>query len=110
MPRTERHLRLTVAALMYATGETQTYLGRARFGFTAGPGSTDDARIRHLTLALPPAFAARLFNAQQADGSEQQLREITAEGLGEAYFCDGGRRAHGLEVEFTDVEQLDFDL
>ncbi|MFF8953470.1 telomere-protecting terminal protein Tpg [Streptomyces sp. NPDC014940] len=83
---------------------------RARFGFTAAPGSTDDARIRHLTLALPPAFAARLFDAQQAGASEQQLRAITAEGLGEAYFRDGGRRAHGLEVEFTDVEQLDFDL
>ncbi|MFE9499820.1 telomere-protecting terminal protein Tpg [Streptomyces collinus] len=83
---------------------------RARFGFTAAPGSTDDARIRHLTLALPPAFAARLFDAHQAGASEQQLRAITAEGLGEAYFRDGGRRAHGLEVEFTDVEQLDFDL
>ncbi|WP_333774689.1 telomere-protecting terminal protein Tpg [Streptomyces sp. IBSBF 3136] len=83
---------------------------RARFGFTAAAGSTDDARIRHLTLALPPAFAARLFDAQQAGASEQQLRAITAEGLGEAYFRDGGRRAHGLEVEFTDVEQLDFDL
>ena len=23
---------------------------RARFGFTAAPGTTDDARIRHLTL------------------------------------------------------------
>ncbi|MFD9099053.1 telomere-protecting terminal protein Tpg [Streptomyces collinus] len=83
---------------------------RARFGFTAAPGSTDDARIRHLTLALPPAFAARLFDAQAAGASEQQLRAITAVGLGETYFRDGGRRAHGLEVEFTDVEQLDFDL
>ncbi|XHM65361.1 telomere-protecting terminal protein Tpg [Streptomyces nigra] len=26
---------------------------QARFGYTAAPGSTDDARIRHLTLALP---------------------------------------------------------
>lgn len=83
---------------------------RAWFGFTAALGSTDNARIRHLTVALPPAFAARLFDAQQAGASEQQLREITAEGLGEAHFRDGGRRAHGLEVEFTDVEQLDFDL
>lgn len=33
---------------------------RARFGFTAAPGTTDDARMRHLTLALPPAQAARL--------------------------------------------------
>jgi hypothetical protein len=26
----------------------------ARFSYTAAPGSTDDARTRHLTLALPP--------------------------------------------------------
>ncbi|MFH9009038.1 telomere-protecting terminal protein Tpg [Streptomyces afghaniensis] len=83
---------------------------RARFGFTAAPGTTDDARLRHLTVALPPQYAARLFDAQEAGASEQQLRDIAAEGLGEAYFRDGGRRAHGLEVEFTDVEHLEFDL
>ncbi|PWJ02397.1 terminal protein [Streptomyces sp. NWU49] len=38
------------------------------------------------------------------------MRDIAAEGLGEVYFRDGGRRAHGLEVEFTDVEHLKFDL
>jgi hypothetical protein len=26
------------------------------------------------------------------------------------YFRGGGRRAHGLEVEFTDVEHVEFDL
>ncbi|WP_435613847.1 telomere-protecting terminal protein Tpg, partial [Streptomyces sp. 1222.5] len=83
---------------------------RARFGFTAAPGTTDDARLRHLTLALPPEHAARLFDAQQAGASEQQLRSITGEALGEVYFHDSGRRAHGLEVELTDVEQLDFEL
>ncbi|MFJ4519163.1 telomere-protecting terminal protein Tpg [Streptomyces sp. NPDC088816] len=83
---------------------------RARFGFTAAPGTTDDARIRHLTLALPPQYAARLFDAQESGASEQQLRDIAAEGLGEIYFRDGGRRAHGLEIEFTDVEQLEFEL
>ncbi|MEU2271985.1 helix-turn-helix transcriptional regulator [Streptomyces olindensis] len=83
---------------------------RARFGFTAAPGTTDDARLRHLTIALPPQYAARLFDAQEAGASEQQLRNIAAEGLGEVYFRDGGRRARGLEVEFTDVEHLEFDL
>ncbi|GAA2931046.1 hypothetical protein GCM10011428_55630 [Streptomyces violaceus] len=56
---------------------------RARFGFTAAPGTTDDARLRHLTIALPPQYAARLFDAQDAGASEQQLRDIAAEGLGE---------------------------
>ncbi|MGQ5640791.1 MULTISPECIES: telomere-protecting terminal protein Tpg [unclassified Streptomyces] len=83
---------------------------RARFGFTAAPGTTDDARMRHLTIALPPAYAARLFDAQQAGATEHQLRDITAEGLAEMYFRDAGRRAPGLGVEFTDVEQLVFDL
>ncbi len=83
---------------------------RARFGFTAAPGSSDDARIRDLTIALPPNYAARLFDAQAAGGNEQQLREIAAEGLGEMYFRDYGRRAHGLEVKFTDVEHVEFNL
>ncbi|MEV6134325.1 XRE family transcriptional regulator [Streptomyces violaceusniger] len=83
---------------------------RARFGFTAAPGTTDDARVRHLTLALPPHHAARLFEARDAQAGEQQLLDLTAEALGEMYFRDGGRRAQGLMVEFTDVEALDFDL
>ncbi|MFJ3826039.1 telomere-protecting terminal protein Tpg [Streptomyces nodosus] len=83
---------------------------RARFGYTAAPGTTDDARIRHLTVALPPEYAARLFDAQDVGASEQQLRDIATEGLGEVYFRDRGRRAHGLLVEFTDVEHLEFDL
>jgi hypothetical protein len=83
---------------------------RARFGFTAAPGTSDDARLRHINQALPPDYAARLFDAQAAGATEQQLQAILAEGLGEMYFRDRGRRAHGLMVEFTDVEQLDFDL
>ncbi|MFF5985093.1 telomere-protecting terminal protein Tpg [Streptomyces olindensis] len=83
---------------------------RARFGYTAAPGSTDDARLRHLTVALPPEYAARLFDTQEAGGTEQQLRDIAAEGLQEIYFKDRGRRAQGLLVEFTDVEHLEFDL
>lgn len=83
---------------------------RARFGYTAAPGTTDDARLRHLTVALPPQYAARLFETKEAGGTEQQLRDIAAEALGEVYFRDNGRRAQGLEVEFTDVEHLEFDL
>ncbi|MEV5546460.1 XRE family transcriptional regulator [Streptomyces sp. NPDC052309] len=54
---------------------------RARMGYTAPIGSTDDARIRHLTVALPPQYAARLFDAQQAGASDQQLQQIAAEEL-----------------------------
>ncbi|MEU5756715.1 XRE family transcriptional regulator [Streptomyces sp. NPDC047829] len=84
---------------------------RARMGFTAPIGSTDQDRIRHLTLALPPQHAARLFDAQEAGATDQQLQDIAAEALKEVYFQDGGRRAGSLEeVRFTDIEHLEFDL
>ncbi len=83
---------------------------QARFGYTAAVGSTDQARVRHLTLALPPRHAARLLQAQEAGLSEDQLRQIAAEALGEAYFRDNGRRAHGIEVELTDLLNLEFEL
>ncbi|CAL9343682.1 hypothetical protein SUDANB15_00317 [Streptomyces sp. enrichment culture] len=46
--------------------------------------------------------------AQDTGASEQQLRTLAAESLGEVCFRDG-RRAHGLEAESTDVEHLEFD-
>ncbi|WP_229890185.1 telomere-protecting terminal protein Tpg, partial [Streptomyces griseomycini] len=84
---------------------------RARMGYTAPIGSTDDARIRHLTVALPPRYAARLFDAREAGAGDQQLQQIAAEGLRETYFQDDGRRAGLLEeVRFTDIEHLEFEL
>jgi len=84
---------------------------RARMGYTAPIGSTDQDRIRHLTVALPPQYAARLFDAQEQGATEQRLQELAAEALKEVYFQDGGRRAGSLEeVRFTDIEHLEFDL
>ncbi|MHA5051069.1 telomere-protecting terminal protein Tpg [Streptomyces sp. SD15] len=84
---------------------------RARIGYTAPIGSTDEDRLRHLTVALPPQYAARLFDAQEQGASDQRLQEIAAEGLKEVYFQDSGRRAGQLEeVRFTDIDHLDFDL
>jgi hypothetical protein len=84
---------------------------RARMGYTAPIGSTDQDRIRHLTVALPPQYAARLFDAQEAGAGDTRLQEIAAEALKEVYFQDGGRRAGSLEeVRFTDIEHVEFDL
>jgi hypothetical protein len=87
----------------------QTLETRARFGYTAAPGTTDDARIRLITQALPPTYAARLFDAQATGATEQQLRDIAAEGLQEIYFKDRGRRDHDLQVAFTDIDYLEID-
>ncbi|GGW13585.1 hypothetical protein GCM10018980_16760 [Streptomyces capoamus] len=83
---------------------------QGRFGYTAAPGRTDDARIRHLALAPPPQHAARLFEAREEGATEDQLRKIAAEALGEVYFRDNDHRAHGLEVELTDLIDLEFEL
>ncbi|MFF8429023.1 telomere-protecting terminal protein Tpg [Streptomyces sp. NPDC016566] len=84
---------------------------RARIGYTAPIGTTDDARLRHLTVALPPQYAPRLFDAQQHGATDQQLQQITAEALRDVYFQDNGRRAGSLEeVRFTDIEHVEFDL
>lgn len=83
---------------------------QARFGYTAAPGSTDQARVRHLTLALSPRHAARLLQAQEAGVDEDELRQVAAEALGEVCFRDNGRRAHGLEVDLKDIVDLQFEL
>ncbi|CAL9676394.1 telomere-protecting terminal protein Tpg [Streptomyces sp. enrichment culture] len=83
---------------------------RARFGFTAAAGTTDDARIRDVTQALPPEFADQLFTAREQGATEQQLQQIAADGLARMYFRANNSRAHGLGVEFTDVERLDIEL
>ncbi|OKJ49014.1 terminal protein TpgA2 [Streptomyces sp. CB02009] len=84
---------------------------RARLGYTAPIGTTDQDRIRHLTIALPPLYASRLFDAQDAGAGDAHLQQIAAEALKEVYFQDGGRRAGSLEeVRFTDIEHLEFDL
>ncbi|MFE0674907.1 telomere-protecting terminal protein Tpg [Streptomyces sp. NPDC058867] len=83
---------------------------RARFGYTAPVGTTDDGRFRRLTVHLPPAYAQRLFEAREAGAADQQMRGIIAEGLKEVYFQDGGVRAMSLsEVEINDIDYLDLD-
>ncbi|MGO4635030.1 XRE family transcriptional regulator [Streptomyces sp. 2RAF24] len=83
---------------------------RARFGFEAAGGTTDDARIRDITQALPPEYADQLFTAREQGAGEDQLRQIAADGLAQMYFRANNTRAHGLDVEFTDVERLDIEL
>ncbi|MFJ1812685.1 MULTISPECIES: telomere-protecting terminal protein Tpg [unclassified Streptomyces] len=83
---------------------------RARFGYTAPLGTTDDGRFRRLTVHLPPAYAQRLFDARNTGASDQQMRAIIAEGFKEIYFQDGGSRATGLsDVTLNDIDYLDLD-
>ncbi|MCX5434684.1 XRE family transcriptional regulator (plasmid) [Streptomyces sp. NBC_00257] len=83
---------------------------RARFGYSAAVGTTDDGRFRRLTVHLPATYAQRLFDARDTGASDQQMRGIIAEGFKEVYFQDGGGRAMGLsDVEINDIDYLDLD-
>ncbi|MER5260399.1 XRE family transcriptional regulator [Streptomyces sp. NPDC002855] len=91
-----------------ATSGGITVETRARFGYTAPIGTTDDGRFRRLTVRLPPAYAQRLFDAREQGASDQQMRQIIAEGFKEIYFQDGGGRATGLsDVTLNDIDYLD---
>ncbi|MFJ3899663.1 telomere-protecting terminal protein Tpg [Streptomyces sp. NPDC090083] len=93
-----------------ATATGITVETRARFGYTAPVGTTDDGRFRRLTVHLPPAYAQRLFDARTTGAGDQQMRQIIAEGFKEIYFQDGGSRATGLsDVTLNDIDYLDLD-
>lgn len=105
-PRVRKRRQEQAAATGGITVET-----RARFGYTAPIGTTDDGRFRRLTVHLPPEYARRLFDAREAGAGDQQMRGIIAEGFKEIYFQDGGGRAQGLsEVQLNDIDYLDLEF
>ncbi|MFF3639392.1 telomere-protecting terminal protein Tpg [Streptomyces sp. NPDC002250] len=83
---------------------------RARFGFIAPAGSSDDPRMRWITQPLPGEVGRELFAARDAGAGEQQQTVILARALGLAYFREWGRRAHGLHIAFSDIEFADFSI
>ncbi|MGW2841874.1 telomere-protecting terminal protein Tpg [Streptomyces sp. NPDC001493] len=104
-PQVRKRRRQQAAASGGITVET-----RARFGYTSSAGSTDDGRFRRLTVKLPATYAQRLFDARDTGSSDQQMREIIAEGFKDVYFQDGGGRAMGLsDVEINDIDYLDLE-
>ncbi|ARF52816.1 telomere-protecting terminal protein Tpg [Streptomyces gilvosporeus] len=105
-PQVRKRRRQQAAAATGITVET-----RARFGYTAPIGTTDDGRFRRLTVHLPATYAQRLFDARDAGASDREMREIIAEGFKDVYFQDGGIRAMGLsDVAITDIDYLDLDF
>jgi hypothetical protein len=61
-------------------------------------------------MAVRPPTAESLPTAREPGANGQQLQQIAANGLVEMYFRANNTRAHGLAVEFTDVDRLDIEL
>ncbi|MFJ7209788.1 telomere-protecting terminal protein Tpg [Streptomyces sp. NPDC098789] len=83
---------------------------RARFGFKAGSGSSDDARMRRVTGRLDPAVTRQIFAALDAGASEEQHELVIGRALGHLYFRAAGTRAHGLHVALRDIDFIEFAL
>lgn len=83
---------------------------RARFGFKAGLGSSDDPRMRRITGLLNPTVTQQIFAALDAGASEEQHQLVIGRALGHLYFRDAGRRAHGLHVTLQDIDFIEFAL
>lgn len=82
---------------------------RAYFGF--GPeGSSDAGRMRDIMTAVSPSHADLILAARENGATDDDLHEMVAEAIADAYFRrEGGGRA-GLHVEFKDVERLDISF
>lgn len=83
---------------------------RARFGFRAGPDSSDDPRMRRVTGRLDPTVTRQIFAALDAGASEEQHELVIGRALGHMYFRDTGMRAHGLQVTLRDIDFIEFAL
>ncbi|MGA5823486.1 telomere-protecting terminal protein Tpg [Kitasatospora sp. NPDC094028] len=81
---------------------------RARFGFDAGAGTSDDPRRRQITQHVSPAHAAAIIAAREAGADEEQLTDLVAEALADAYFHTSGPGAIDLRVAMSDIEYIDF--
>ncbi|MGW2051938.1 telomere-protecting terminal protein Tpg [Streptomyces sp. NPDC001858] len=82
---------------------------RAFFGF--GPeGSSDAGRVRDIMTAVSPMHADLILAARESGATDDELHELVAEAIADAYFRrEGGGRA-GLHVELKDIEWLDISF
>ncbi|TCR15954.1 hypothetical protein [Streptomyces sp. BK205] len=81
---------------------------RAWLGFTAAAGTSDDPRLRFLTLTLNTPYPELLFTAQHNGTPEAGLRDILSDALGACYF-HRGRPAHLQEkVSLDRIDYLEF--
>lgn len=81
----------------------------AYFGFTAS-GSSDDGRIRHITMPVSPTYARQILQLQAFGATEEELHPVVAQAVTESYFTEWGTRADGLRADFTHVQSIDFEF
>ncbi|GGV01816.1 hypothetical protein GCM10010211_81410 [Streptomyces albospinus] len=89
-------------------GGMMTVSFRAWFGFTSAAGSTDDPRLRFLTLSLRDPYPKHLFAARHRQAPEDELNRILSEALAACYFQRNGVPAALEEVTLKEIDYLEF--
>jgi hypothetical protein len=94
-----------------AVDEQQHSLGvhfRGWFGFDGAAGTSDDGRVRLLSESLHHPYPTRLLKARHRNASEEELRTIVADGIGESYFrvSPGPNGLHA--VRLSNVDYIEF--
>ncbi|MFB7258114.1 telomere-protecting terminal protein Tpg [Streptomyces nojiriensis] len=82
---------------------------RSTLGFTAN-GSSDDTRVRDLSIAVSPSHAALIIAAREQGATDTDLHELVGEAIADAYFRLGGGGRASLKVNFTDVQWLNIEF
>ncbi|MFJ7593354.1 telomere-protecting terminal protein Tpg [Streptomyces sp. NPDC097617] len=81
---------------------------RAWLGFTAAGGSSDDPRLRTLSLGLDAPHPACLFEARHRNAPERQLLQVLSAALGACYFHRNRPQATDESVTIDRVDYLEF--
>ncbi|MEU9523269.1 hypothetical protein [Streptomyces sp. NPDC048224] len=100
-PRIRRRAHTTI---LHNNGQMMVSF-RAWLGFTAAAGSSDDPRLRFLTLSLQAPYIERLFAARHRNAPEDELRRILSDALGACYF-HRTRPAHTAET--VTLDRIDY--
>ncbi|MES9525815.1 telomere-protecting terminal protein Tpg [Streptomyces capoamus] len=100
-PRVRRRAHATILA----SGGQMTLSFRAWLGFTATAGSSDDPRLRFLSLHLDAPYPKRLFTARRIGAPESELQAILNDAFSTCYF-HRGRPAHLRES--VSLDRIDF--
>ncbi|MES9594669.1 hypothetical protein ABZ776_35795 [Streptomyces sp. NPDC007076] len=95
-------------ATILANGGQMMLSFRAWLGFTAAAGSSEDPRLRFLTLSLHAPHTTALFTARHNDAPEEELRALLSDALGASYFHRNRPTHAGEAVALERIDYLEF--
>ncbi|MDJ0345525.1 helix-turn-helix transcriptional regulator [Streptomyces sp. H10-C2] len=102
--------RVTAKAQKEAQQRGMVIETRASVGFTADGDTTDDARMRRLTEAVPSKLIPEVFEALR-NGDEKRLHELASQTVAQYFRLPGTHTAEDeLDIELNDIDYIEWDF